>query len=394
MARHLVLPLFAALVACADPKATLSRAAIDTLPGGIIRVMSPGPTAWADTTGWKLVETLRIEGSTDDSTVLNNPRSLALDGLGRIWVVDENPSVIKVFDIDGRLVRTVGHQGAGPGEFEKGSIVVAGANVVLHDQELGRTSVFDTAGRFLRSWTSPCCYRHPLVVDTSGLIYVNGWPGDSGGMYARYGMDGTARDTMFFAREPRPRQWTFKGGTVNDRVIMITNVPLTPRTERAVNPDGGLIFGWSEQYQIVVSPHGQDTAMVFGRIWIASPLPQWRREAELESAIAGIAREWGEEAARAQATISDIPTMPPAFTGISVDGRGNRWITVDPSDDSTHTWFDVFDPGGAYLGRVVAPPGMDSWLMAWSRDEMVAYLENAEGEPVVLKFRIETNAAK
>ncbi|HEV8122824.1 MAG TPA: hypothetical protein VGP80_01145, partial [Gemmatimonadales bacterium] len=41
----------------------LAAATIDTLPGGIVRVMSPGPTAWADTNGWRLVEALRIGGT-------------------------------------------------------------------------------------------------------------------------------------------------------------------------------------------------------------------------------------------------------------------------------------------------------------------------------------------
>lgn len=39
----------------ASSQGRLAKPAIDTLRGGIVRVMSPGPTAWSDTTGWKLV---------------------------------------------------------------------------------------------------------------------------------------------------------------------------------------------------------------------------------------------------------------------------------------------------------------------------------------------------
>lgn len=228
------------------------------------------------------------------------------------------------------------------------------------------------------------------MVDSAGLIYVEGWPGDiGGGLYARFLLDGTTRDTMFFGPESMPKTWKFSGGTRTERVTMITSVPLSPRTERIVNPAGGLIFGWSEHYEVVVSPHGHDTAMVFGKNWTASPLPGWRRDAALEAAIGQIAGEWGEESARANATMSDLPRVPPAFTALSVDGRGNRWITVDPGADSTRTWFDVFDSGGVYLGQVVGPVGLDTWEMAWLGDEMVAAIEDEDGLPVVVKFRIE-----
>jgi hypothetical protein len=157
----ILIGLVALATACGGDRASpLATPLIDTLPGGIIRVINPGPTAWTDTSGWKLVETLRIRGSLGDTTVLYDPVSVALDGEGRIWVMDKSPMVIKVFANNGNLVRTVGRQGGGPGEFMAGSLAIVGGNVVVHDQNQGRTSVFDTAGRFLRSWPSPCCYAN------------------------------------------------------------------------------------------------------------------------------------------------------------------------------------------------------------------------------------------
>lgn len=54
-----------------------------------------------------------------------------------------------------------------------------------------------------------------------------------------------------------------------------------------------------------------------------------------------------------------------------------------------HTWFDVFDSTGVYLGKVVGPPGLVGYRMIWSGDEMVAYLENEDGEPAVVKYKIQ-----
>ncbi len=367
----------------------MAKAMIDTLPGGIVRVMSPGPTAWADTNGWKLVETLRIEGSEGDSTIINDPMSLALDGEGRVFVGDQSPAVIKVFDQQGRLVRTFGREGGGPGEFRVAFLTVHGPNVVVHDPQQLRTSVFDTSGSFVRSWTSLCCYWQPIVVDREGLVYIPGMPpSDSVGMYIRYRLDGTARDTLLYPRGPEQKSWTFTRGSGKNQSRMSTSIPLAPGMERVINPAGGFLSGWSERYELVTSSNGRDTSRVFGRTWAPTPISETRRQSIADSAIQSVGKFWGEEAARAEIHASDVPVAAPAFTGLGVDGAGNSWVLVDPRDDKNHTWFDVFDSTGVYLGQVTGAPGLVAWRMVWSGDRMLAYIVGAEGEPAVVEFEI------
>lgn len=373
----------------------LASATFDTLPGGIVRVMSPGPTAWADTSGWKLVETLRIEGSLGDSTVINEPMSLALDGEGRVFLADRNPAVIKVFGTDGRLVRTIGREGGGPGEYRVGFIAVHGSDLVVHDPQQLRTSVFDTSGTFVKSWTSLCCYWQQIVVDREGLMYIPGMPPpDRGGMYIRYSLDGTTRDTLYLPRGPEPKTWTFTSGSGKNRSMMSTSVPLSPGLERVVNPAGGFLSGYAERYEIALSPHGQDTALVFGRTWVPAPISSRRRQAIVDSSIREIAKSWGEDAARDQIKLTDVPTSAPAFLSIAVDGKGNRWVMLDPGDDSTHTWFDVFDSTGIYLGQVTGPPGLVGWRIIWTDDAMLAFIEDADGEPAVVKYEIRRSTTR
>ena len=42
---------------------------------------------------------------------LIDPNSVALDEWGRAFVVDQKPSVIKVFDANGSYIRTIGGEG-------------------------------------------------------------------------------------------------------------------------------------------------------------------------------------------------------------------------------------------------------------------------------------------
>jgi hypothetical protein len=394
--RYTGFPMLVLAFACSGrERSHLAVATIDTLPGGIVRVMSPGPTAWADTNGWKLVETLRILGSDGDSTVINDPMSLALDGEGRVYVGDQSPAVIKVFDTRGNLVRTIGREGGGPGEFRTGFIAIHGSNIVVHDPQQLRTSVFDTSGTFVKSWTSLCCYWQSIVVDRAGLMYIPGMPPPgSGGMYIRYSIDGATRDTLLLAPGPEEKSWTFTSGSGKNRSMMSTSVPLSPALQRVVNPAGGFLSGYAERYEIAVSPHGQDTSLVFGRTWTSAPVSPGRREAIVDSTIKQVAKYWGEEAARNEIKVSDVPAMAPAFTSISVDGKGNRWVMIDPGDDTTHTWFDVFDTTGVYLGQVAGPPGLVSWRISWKDEALLAYVEDADGEPAVIKYDIQRKIGK
>jgi hypothetical protein len=64
---------------------------------------------------------------------------------------------------------------------------------------------------------------------------------------------------------------------------------------------------------------------------------------------------------------------------------------IDPGDDTTHTWFDVFDTTGVYLGQVAGPPGLVSWRISWKDDALLAYVEDADGEPAGHQVRDSTN---
>ena len=383
MKRLTLFPLL--LAACGPDKLKLATATFDTLPNGAVSVMSPGPTAWADTNGWKLVEVQELGTDEGDSVEFNQPGVTALDGEGRLYVTDEKPALIRVFDRQGRQVRTIGREGAGPGEFRVAFIAIHGSNLVVHDPQLSRTSVFDTSGTFLRSWASQCCWWTSIVVDRQGRAYIPGMsPQDSGPRYYRYPLDGSTVDTLQVWPGPQPKMWTFRTKNMG----MATTVPFTPDQVVRVNPGGGFFVGMTNRYQIIESSTGRDTTRIFGRAWAAPPLSDHRRQAAVDSAIRSLGKMTGGADVKKTVNLGDLPTGAPAWTDIGVDGRGDRWVIVDPGEDSTHTWFDVFDSTGVYLGQVVGPPGLEGYRMSWSGDQLAAYLEDREGNPMIVRYEI------
>ena len=109
--------------ACSGAKAgeSLAKTRSETLPNGVTRLMSEGPTAWAAGQPATLVEEVRFQGKDGTPSELGEPRDLAVDGQGRIYVVDGKPAAIKVFSPDGHFIRTIGRDGEGhPGGQVRG----------------------------------------------------------------------------------------------------------------------------------------------------------------------------------------------------------------------------------------------------------------------------------
>jgi len=83
-----------------------------------------------------------------------DPRGLAVDSEGRVYVADGNNHRIQVFDSNGQFVTQWGSQGAGPGQFQEpwGVAVDQDGNVYVADTWNHRLQKFDSEGSFLLQW--------------------------------------------------------------------------------------------------------------------------------------------------------------------------------------------------------------------------------------------------
>jgi hypothetical protein len=387
------------LASCGGAAASnLARAVVDTLPGGIPRVTSSGPTAWTDSTGARLVEEARFSGEDGTPAEIGQPQSLAVDEEGRVYVVDSKPAVIKVFAPDGSLVRSIGREGEGPGEFRVGFIAVRAGHVVLQDPELSRMSVWDTAGAFLRSWHSSCCYHSDIQIDRQNRIHVptafgraKGEP-PRGVPYVRWSLEGDNLDSVWVPHREATKVWkvSMKGSDGNEVMAMVLPIPLQPDVKSALHPEGGLVHGWTGAYWLTRSPAGSDSARVFGRVWTPEAISDDRRTAAVEAQVKQVAEGYGEDNARRAFSLADVPGTLPAFSGLRVDESGRVWVRRHPVAlaDTACTAFEVFDSTGAYLGPVRAPLELPQYgLQAWTRDGLVALVEDDDGRPTVVRFR-------
>jgi len=260
-------------------------------------------------------------------------------------------------------------------------------SLVVFDPRLARISVFDTSGRFIRSWPSICCHYSAITVDREGRIAVRTSLDDRpefSSAFIRYGMDGAVIDTV-----PVPSDGTPKFIELSSRNSrMRTSLPFAPWQVDQMTPDGRLIHGWTGNYQLVVSRAGRDTIQIFGRRWTPLPLSDARRQEAYSTLARELSKQWGEEAVARAFSPGDVPKSAPAMQNFAVDPTGVRWISV-LSADTAHAVFDVFDSTGVFLGSVRAPWGKGYGVAYWGADEVVVTGENADGLPELVRYRIE-----
>jgi hypothetical protein len=128
---------------------------------------------------------------------------------------------------------------------------------------------------------------------------------------------------------------------------------------------------------------------VFGRAWTPEPVTGERKQFEVDQTVAQVGDGQDEANLRRQFNADDIPGTAPAFVALHVDRTGHRWVRLDPGLDTTRTRFDVFDPQGVLLGAVSVTPALPMYgRMAFGRDELVVARENADGIPVVARYRV------
>ena len=389
------LAILAAACARGEASNSMGHVTVDTV-GRVPRTVTESPVGWRDTSGWKLVESARIAGGTDAPGELIDPQDVAIGDDGSIYVSENSPSVIKKFTPQGAFVRTIGREGEGPGEFRAGFIASRGGELLVHDPRSLRTSVFDTAGTFLRAWHSVCCYYSSIPMDSSGAVGLPTMaPRDTGSnanqpfdhLVRWYRSDSVLVDSTLMPSGPDVKRWTIKQGKNG---IMSTTVPWVPNQISTFLPDRTMLVGYANGYQIAVTDRtGRDTTALFGRTWTPVPIPDAVRRAEVERRVTQTSKFWDERAVRNAFLLTDVPTSAPAFDWLGLDGQGNIWARTPLPGDSTRTLFDIFDPAHRWLGQVAGSGLLRAWGMKLSGDHMIGFGEDDDGNPVVVVYRIQ-----
>ena len=370
---------------------------------------------------------------------------MRFDGVGNLLVLDVVNNRIVVIGSDGRLVRVVGREGEGPGEFQLSLVIAVWRDGRFAVPDMGRSAiqVFNPDGkleRFVRlaSENTPLAgtlgFRERIRADPLGDgIIAQGVGGLAAQLanfaYRRQGrpedenpaaVDDRALETLDLSgdvmistpilqgwRAPRPgvslssadeADWSRVVATTEDRYF-------EPEFHWDVLPDGTIAYSDSSAYAIkLASPDGSVSEV------LRRPLaPQAVSERIRQATIAFHLQRFEEQSAGASS--SAMPFAPPdpeerrqrtrdrgfyhevpVVWGISATWDGGLWIQrrgEDPWDDEGP--IDVFNADHEYLGTLaVGHPAMPD---AFGPDGLVIHMERDEFDvPTLAVSRLRAGA--
>lgn len=356
--------------------AQLSRPKIDTVGSHVVRVMNPGPTAWADTNGWKLVLERTIQPKDGEPGELQTPFTLLRTSTGQFVIGDVRAPDVSLFDASGHFVKKLGRSGEGPGEYLSPFIALFRDTVVIEDPRLNRVTLMTLDGKFVRSFPATSnSVGVPLQLDGAGRVRVP--------MYGRnvqswnlFSITGESLGSIRLPVAAPPQEWRYsgKGGSGS------YSIPFGANNSHRLLRDGSMLHGSSGKYELLLSRTGQDTARVFGRSGVSGgSIPESLRDSMFK-------RYTRYPEVRAIAKISDIPKTYPAWLSLHEDSSGNIWVLADGRYDGHHR-FDVFTGDGRFLGSVALPG--ESGNVAVEGDRVAVIETDKDDLPIIRIYRID-----
>lgn len=338
---------------------------------------SDGPAAESEWTiqedALTLDRTLRV--SDGESYYFGAIYDIAVGPKGKIYVADGKAGHVKILNRKGRLMRTIGRSGEGPGEFRRPANIGFTGQDSLYVMGAYRASVFGPPNHNFQYSFRPIgkessgVPRDMMVKQKGGgaLFAFLPFPKtitktDAKATIRPVSSNGTVGDALIAAR---PRQTSPEGNTF----------PFSRRPAFALGPSGAVHHVWSGNLRVLVydqSGMRKDTIRIpFDDVPVA--------EQERDSVLRDLPTEKQNDIRR------HIPSTKPAFTQFLIDDRGHYWFgrpTANP--DSTNWW--VAWPDEKRVVTTTLPSEVELAVVKSGHAYGETTTEN--GAPAVVRYRV------
>lgn len=339
---------------------------------------------------WRLVaETTIGSAAGEGPAAFSRIVDVEFDPMGRVWIADGLENEIRVFQPDGRHVRTIGRKGAGPGEFTLlgGMSWAPDGRLWVMDVGNARYSVWDTAGALVGTHprrTNVARVPWPGGMDARGVLYDQGAspvPGDETERIVRYGTDLQPRDTFVIPAFDQP-MFEVVNVQGNTRNISRINVPYAGLQEWRLDREGNVWIGVTDRYRIERHRFDGTVDRILERDVRGGRVSRADRRNALE-ALGDFQRRGG------RIDESRIPDTKPVFNDFFFDDESSVWVVL-ATGRGEPSQMDVFDSAGRYVSRVTTATQIDlSPEPAFRDGRMAAVVTDEDGVPSVVVMRVE-----
>lgn len=297
------------------------------------------------------------EDSMPKGVFFEGAATVVTDAKKNIYISDYKANNIKKFDKNGKYIKSIGRKGQGPGEFFMPFMIsVTSDRLIVYDMGNWRLCTLTLEGEFIKSVG--------LQISQGRLLLMRALPG---------GEIAAGIEKAYFGEKDKPQEYFISiysaelesTGPIYSQQIWrnkylrhegrLTNIiqPFSPLVHWDVSPDGKLIIGKSDKYEIYIYSTTGEKIHTFSHPY--DPVKVTDQDKDIF--FNGIAYSSSDGSRKGVPDhikkATDFPKHKSAFRHILVDSEGNILICVyrvNREEDSKY--FDAFNPEGNFLGSV------------------------------------------
>lgn len=315
----------------------------------------------------KLVEEVRVSDKAFPADIVfQNPRGVAVDAKGLVYVADADAHHLKVFGADGKFLRTIGRKGQGPGEFQGPEFVeIGGGRIYIWESMNRRISALDAEGKFIASTPfNPGAFgvfiRMRALPDGRLVAYYE--RGLAEGSTTRV-PDSQDRVVELLSAEAKLIRTLYERKVRSSRLAWVAELsryvrvpfPYHPGVAMDVTPAGLVAVGLNDKNGFEVLDPDQGRLAAFSRPYQPVRLTEKDKQEHFgrfrmtvfKDNIKTILPKPPEYIVKD----TEFPDVLPAFRGLIADGEGCIWVHVYVESRATNV-FDVFDLKNGFLARI------------------------------------------
>lgn len=294
--------------------------------------------------------------------MLTSIMDMAVDDEGNIYVADMKGNYVRVFDKEGKYVRTIGGgRGQGPGEF----MMLRGIQLT-HDRKLralDRMTVtlsdFTLDGKFIDS---------RLIKGIAGTILSISY--DSRGRNYVESLTMNENSQMELGIDVYDSEFTHFKNIASKEVFQ---GPVQPFLTWRLSHDQHVVWGDNETYEINVVD--SDFKLVRKITREHDPIPTRREEVE-------------NRLGRPLKPTDELPKYYPAYGHISVDDEGRIYVQTWETTETYGYYYDVFDLEGRYITRFIFKYQVKP---IWKNGRVYTKESDEDGLPLVKCYSVAWN---
>jgi len=325
---------------------------------------------------FSLTEEMSLENRGGSDELFSNVYDFDVDNEGNIYVLDRRAPYIRIFDREGRFLRSFGKKGQGPGEFQVPTFleISPDGRLLCFDPLASRLTSFSLLGEFLEQtvYTRKRAFG-PSHIDSHGNLIgrVALAPEPIGGQVLQImNPDGSRILDVYKIESDLSKRGKREFDVGKPRLCFAFD-----RSDR-------IYWGYADTYELrLIEANGTLLKIIRN---------QSKRIAISPEDITGLENFY---ASTVQAGFKLVfRDSFPFYNSISIDTQNRIFIQTFEKEHRSpdRYYYDIYDPDGRYLAKVLIPANLNE-MSVWAGDKLYTREIDADGIEKIVRHRVSWN---